>query len=385
MHQTYPSAAPKFIMNSNFLSHSVPSAQPLLDLLSCESEISQFLSLLKLRNNLQTQIIESRLNNFMHNNNQMMAIPQLLPLKNYQRTLGSNDFSMKSGFYKVKAPVQTQTGLALNSRISSLNSLSTQLESPEGDLEMPVKLVSKNPSYGSAISTTDNRSTSLEAQIRQIVIFFIREYGKQDDEKFKHERSKYASSPALLKVFDSLVVKYSSTAKTREEMVKYVLRRAFKFFKRSIKKTTRLDSKTVSTKICEKYFNTSSEEAQKDDDDEDEDLLKLLLPFRKNSKNKTMNSAFICEVFGNSEFRDDYKKYLVELDELIEKDNKEKVQRFTSFLEECVKKDCFEEVKKYKRIPWLQAWTVKTKRVAHEILTRTVAEESFKKIKVEAQ
>ena len=143
-----------------------------------------------------------------------------------------------------------------------------------------------------------------------------------------------------------------------------------KSFRKNIKKATQLDAKGISTKLCKKHFNASKEDliTKGLDIQDDEDLLKLLLPFRKNSKNKTMNSSFISEIFANEEFRQDYEtSYLVEFDQLTEKDNKEKVKRFVAFIEECVKKESYEAIKKYKRIPWLKIWMENTKKVAFEI------------------
>jgi len=41
------------------------------------------------------------------------------------------------------------------------------------------------------------------------------------------------------------------------------------------------------------------------------------MPFRKNSKNKTMNNNFLSEVFSSEGFCDDYKDYLESLDEVL--------------------------------------------------------------------
>ena len=395
MNQTYQSGIPPLYLSSAFDSLHPSFSLPSLNQTSNNAELTNLLMLLNLRNTLQTQIVEARLGNFIKMNGP--APLQYIPSQ--QKKLNNNcfDFHPKQPspnylpiYQNVRdspsKSLHSQTSLSISSRLSSYNSLSTYSGSPNGEFEDSQKFNNLNGLQQEMTSFLPNDpNICLEAQIKHIVMFFVKEYGKQDEERIRQERARYVNSKSLLEVFDALVAKYSSTTKTREEMVKYILRRAFKFFRRSIKKTAKLDSKTVSTKLCKRYFNSSTEEVQKEETNEDEDLLKLLLPFRKNSKNKTMNSAFICEVFGNEEFREDYKNYLHEFKELTEKDNKEKVKRFTSFLEECIKKESFDEIKTYKRIPWLQVWNDKTRKVAHEILGKTTPKDSPKKTKVEAE
>ena len=392
MNQTYQSGIPPLYPSSAFDSLHPSFSLPSLNLSTNNVELTNLLMLLNLRNTLQTQIVEARLGNFIKMKGS--APLQYIPSQLKKLSDSYSDFYPKQSslptFQNVRdspsKSLHSQTSLSISSRLSSYNSLSAYSGSPAGELEESQKFNNSNGLHqGTNSFLPDDPNICLEAQIKHIVMFFIKEYGKQDEERIKQERARYVNFKPLLEVFDALVAKYSSTTKTREEMVKYILRRAFKFFRRSIKKAAKLDSKTVSTKLCKRYFNSSTEEVQKEEAKEDEDLLKLLLPFRKNSKNKTMNSAFICEVFGNEEFREDYKNYLQEFKELAEKDNKEKINRFTSFLEECIKKESYEEIKAYKRIPWLQVWNDKTRKVAHEILGKTTPKDSSKKTKVEAE
>jgi len=101
---------------------------------------------------------------------------------------------------------------------------------------------------------------TLRSQIREIVELVLKNIGKIKESKLEDEKEKYAHSPELAEVFDLLIYKYTSTIKTKEEMVKYVLRKAFKAMKYNYKKQLKMDNKTACSTLAKKYFGTTKEE-----------------------------------------------------------------------------------------------------------------------------
>ena len=51
-----------------------------------------------------------------------------------------------------------------------------------------------------------------------------------------------------------------------------------------------------------------------------------------------MNTKFINEVFSSDDFKRDYDNYLDNFENILEQDNKSKVDRLATFIEDCLKK-----------------------------------------------
>lgn len=68
----------------------------------------------------------------------------------------------------------------------------------------------------------------------------------------KHE-FKYLQGEDLA-IFDNIVHKYQFSKKTKEEMVKYILRKCFKFLKGNIKQQEIVGQKDIELAFTRKYF-----------------------------------------------------------------------------------------------------------------------------------
>lgn len=119
---------------------------------------------------------------------------------------------------------------------------------------------------------------TLKNQIRLLVYFMLKNFGRVSEGQIEQERAKYRDNVEILAVFDALVEKYTSTIKTKEEMIKYTLRKAFKFIKNELKKEMQIDTREASTILCKRYFEgyTGQIPEFKDEDD----FLQFVLPFR---------------------------------------------------------------------------------------------------------
>jgi len=220
----------------------------------------------------------------------------------------------------------------------------------------------------------------LKSQIDNMLQFFVTKFEKIPQEEISPERSQYASHPTLLKLFDKLVHRYSASGKSREDMTRSVLRGALKFLKNTYRTKFNLTSKAASIKLCQKYFKPEDMESNAIDFDDEDQVLNFLLPYKKNSRNKTPNTRFITEIFASEEFCQDYTQYLESYDTAFDKDNHNKLRRFSEFLLKCVQDDAIEKVQTYKRLPWLKVWQEAAKVIALELLDKNLLDSFNHKI-----
>jgi len=183
-----------------------------------------------------------------------------------------------------------------------------------------------------------------------------------------NERSRFVNNQTLLKLFDSLRKKYISASKGREDTTRFILRKALSSRKNKLSKEMKISTKEASLQLCKRYFNFKEELSNKIDLEEDEEILNYLLPYKKNSRNKTANNSFIKEIFTSESFYLDYLDFLKELDSILKRENQMKTEKFLVFLIKCVEEDRIEEIQKFARLPWLNLWIEATKRRAKELV-----------------
>jgi len=192
-------------------------------------------------------------------------------------------------------------------------------------------------------SPTDN----LKDQLNQMLDLFINACGKENEEsKIAAYRALYSSDEALLSIFDGLLRKYRSCAKNREDMVRFVLRKAMISLRDSVRGKCGLSAKGASLALCRKYFSSRLQELTEhniDLDDEDQ-VLNFLLPCKKNSRNKTANSTFLAEIFASEAFYEDYLQFLEKIDDTLEADNKKRSKKLIDFLTVCAEEGNFARI-----------------------------------------
>jgi len=218
--------------------------------------------------------------------------------------------------------------------------------------------------------TQENKiNTQLKTEIQRILSFIISQYGKTSNEHIIQERLKYTDDQRLLRLFDSLTQKYSSAAKCREDMIRFVLRKAISYLRDSLRQKHKLNTKAASVALCQRYFSTESEELSKVISTGDADqIVNFLLPYKKNSRNRTANTAFITQIFSSKVFYQDYVDYLKKFDGILQEDNHKKAEKFAEFLMDCVMENSYNKIMNYKRLPWLVTWLQSTKVIAYELL-----------------
>lgn len=95
--------------------------------------------------------------------------------------------------------------------------------------------------------------------IRSILTYFIQNIGRVRTSKINLEREKYINPNNnfhdLGLIFDLLMKKYIMSNKTKEEKIKYVLRKAFKFLGDKLKKEHEIAKNIKSKKEFDQIFN----------------------------------------------------------------------------------------------------------------------------------
>ena len=209
---------------------------------------------------------------------------------------------------------------------------------------------------------------SLQDKLRYILKFFITSYGKAVKEAIEQEKKRFSDDRPLLEVFERLEEKYTKSSKCREDMVRFVIRKAITFLKNIFKEKHQVSAKAATMLLCQRYFPSKVTELRSHSEFLNEDaILDFLLPYKKNSRNKTANSNFVAEIFTSELFYNDFLEYLSKLDDILEEDNKKKEIKFISFLVDCVQQNRIWKIKTYKRLPWLNIWLETTKTLAIEI------------------
>jgi len=230
---------------------------------------------------------------------------------------------------------------------------------------MPLMLPEETrTSAGKALPELCDGNKSVKAHLKDIIYFVLRNFGALSDDEIENEKLKYRNNTELTKVFEVLLIKYSTTVKTKEEIIKYTFRKAVKFMRQKYKKGL------GSNEVQKKHFNSFLEEMSgKIEDDEDcEVIVKTPLSIKQNAKNNNISTEVIVEAFTSEEFCVGFSEYLQSFDRTLELDNNKKIDKFVKSIETSMKKNSIKDIRKYKRIPWLKTWIENTKRIAHELL-----------------
>ncbi|KAL4451092.1 hypothetical protein ABPG74_021414 [Tetrahymena malaccensis] len=285
-----------------------------------------------------------------------------------------------------------------------------------------------NASAANAVATTNNLQQKLIHQQKQkeeltnMLEFLVEKMHQTDTDQIFEKKCEFKFLHGDdLTIFDNIVHKYQFSKKTKEEMIKYILRKCFKFLKSNIKQQEIVGQKDIEVAFTLKYFGNEIESQQqlqiqkqflhsennlganrnRDSDDSDDqldevkikqednnpikeigsvnnlnstknlpsmsinnldsdDIIDKVMPFKQGSKIKTMNIQFLKMIFRSELFVKDYQVYLEKFEELAQKENQKKIQKCVKNLQDFIEKGQISKVKSYKRLPWLKIWLKET-------------------------
>ncbi|KAL4488063.1 hypothetical protein ABPG72_009401 [Tetrahymena utriculariae] len=158
-------------------------------------------------------------------------------------------------------------------------------------------------------------------------------------------------------IYDQIVNKYQYSKKTKEEMIKFILRKCFKFLKSDMKQFDLSQQREMDKAFFDKYFDS----ADFCTDDQ-------FMPFKKKSSLKTMNSQFLKKIFKSPSFSQGYHQYLDKFEEISVKENEKKVKKFVNYILDLMDKNKLDKMKSFKRLPWLKIWLKDTHEIAKSLL-----------------
>jgi len=211
------------------------------------------------------------------------------------------------------------------------------------------------------------RQTFSKSDIRPMVLFLLNNIGIAEEKYLAEARIHYSCDPLLSSLFDCLVTRYNTSLKTKEEMIKYTLRKALRSLRLKVAKGKESDPKEGMKILIQRYFGSTLKDKQGSEDLSEDQLIEKFLPFKKESRIKTMNTSFVAELFESSEFTKDYNEFLKTFKSIIVADNNRKIEKFIRFLEECYTNQSIEKLKTFKRIPWSNFWINNTLNQAREL------------------
>lgn len=231
-------------------------------------------------------------------------------------------------------------------------------------------------------SPAEGNGLNLRSQLEVMINFILCNVNKNASKDMEEARKMYNHNPMLLQIYDKLIMKYYSAKKCKEDIVRYILRKVFKLLRASFIKKHKVSNKKASLLVCKRYFSSRFEEMEKTGINmkNDEELLEFVMPYKKNSKNRTMNTNFVGEIFSSDEFRQEYERFLSQFDDFLKGDNDKKLKKMVDLLVDCVQNNDLTKFNSFNRLPWLKIWLDDTKSIAASLLPKK-AESSPKKIK----
>ncbi|KRW99045.1 hypothetical protein PPERSA_11646 [Pseudocohnilembus persalinus] len=226
-----------------------------------------------------------------------------------------------------------------------------------------------NKGYGKeSLEQKLKRQQQLTEVIIQMLEYLTRNvFKKNTQDLFEFKNTVKGLSKEELLIFDHLVQKYLYSNKTKEEKIKFILRKCFKTLKGKLEQQDALSSsKEIEEQFYQKYFNQVNGLT-------DKEIQRLqsqgeFMPFKKDSKFKTMNSTFLKKVFNSPQFYQDYHDFLNNFDKIAEKENKIKIEKCAAAIYEMVEKREINKIKNYKRLPWAWKWIEQTKAQAQKLI-----------------
>ena len=100
-----------------------------------------------------------------------------------------------------------------------------------------------------------NCSLEKNEGIQMILRYFIQNIGRVRSNRINLEREKFNSNPELTQIFDLLMKKYIMSNKTKEEKIKYILRKSFKYLGSKLKREQLFAKNLRSKKEFDRIFN----------------------------------------------------------------------------------------------------------------------------------
>lgn len=200
-----------------------------------------------------------------------------------------------------------------------------------------------------------NENINLYYEIKKILTFLVENIKNNTSPLINEEKQKYyEKSQYLGQIFESLMKKYLFASKTKEEKIKFVLRKSFTYLREQICKEN--ISKKESEDMFFEYFFSSEKDRSKIADNMKKknnvnEIKDIIMPFRKKSVNKTMNMSFLKKIFSYEKFPQSFKEFTKVFRQVANEDNNKKVDLTAKKIALLLEKNQNVSFRKFKRMP----------------------------------
>jgi len=238
-------------------------------------------------------------------------------------------------------------------------------------IESCIPKIPNPPALGSKQPSKTEIGACLRKKLEKMIKSIMSSVNNDSQLEINKGRELYMNEPIFLKLYDTLVMRYSTSKRCKEDIIRYILRKVFKILRVKIVTEHKVSNKKASFMLCQKYFSSRFNELQDAGiAPEDEDgLLEFFMPYKKNSKNRTMNSSFIDDIFSSPEFCHEYKSFLAnQFERFLIADNNRKIKKLVDLMVVCIEKNDVAKLVKFSRLPWLGAWLQDARDYAQSLL-----------------
>ena len=132
----------------------------------------------------------------------------------------------------------------------------------------------------SAIEPVTASKTLGVDSVRSLVHTILRNVGFADESQIRQIQNTYKDDKMLNEILEVLLSRYSSTLKTKEEMIKYTLRKALRWMRTTVAKGKASDPKEGMKVLVQRYFKGVLAQKLEGKDLEDDRIIDQFLPFK---------------------------------------------------------------------------------------------------------
>ncbi|CAD8108719.1 unnamed protein product [Paramecium primaurelia] len=131
----------------------------------------------------------------------------------------------------------------------------------------------------------------------------------------------------LKSIFFQIFTRYLQAIKTKEEMIKFIIRKSIKYQKQSQNKEQIKEKKEI----------------------------------------KKMNNAFVKQLFQNTSYQQNYQNFLNQYLQLALNENQQKIKKYVVYIIDMILSNQLNQILNYKRFPWLNDWINQSVQIAQEL------------------
>ncbi|CAD8105235.1 unnamed protein product [Paramecium sonneborni] len=217
---------------------------------------------------------------------------------------------------------------------------------------------------------TNNMEIIAEKELTSLLKYLSKHISLLQDcmfEEFVKENLKTLSS--FSKDIPNMIKKrYVQVNKTKEEMTKFIIRRCFLFIKSQIEYEEKegVSAEERDRLFYHSFFSNDKEFMKTFNQESIDDMI----PFRKDSKMKTMNETYLRKLFASQRFSNFYTKFLSQFKEICIHENDEKIDNMTKQIIKIIITRDFGKIKSYRRFPWKDHEVLKCEQRAKELYSK---------------